>query len=119
MCLAAGEVVQELIERLGRHDPQIHLHPATLYKDLRRPVRQDLVHERGRGEGVGQGLLLPARRHEVQVADGLFLAPEGARDLRPFAGRVRAEKAEQVLGEGGGLVEEHAALAFVVGAGGA
>jgi hypothetical protein len=88
--LAAREVVQERAERLGLDDPQVHLHPATRYKDLSRPVGEDLVHEWLLREGAGEGPLVCARGDEVEVSDSLLLAPQGTRDLRPHRGRVRA-----------------------------
>src|ERR687898_912268 len=81
--LTPSEVVQERAERLGRHDPEIHLDPPTLDKNLRRAVSQNLVHELGPRECVGQSFPFPARGDEVEVADGLLPAPQRTRDLPP------------------------------------
>src|SRR3712207_5891348 len=100
--------------RSGRDDPEVHLHPVTHDKDLGRPVGEDLVHEGRLREGVGEGPLVGTRGDEVEVADGLLLAPQGTRDLRPRRGRVRAYEIQHVLRQSGRLVEEHAALLGVV-----
>src|SRR5215218_2863498 len=116
--LAAGEVVQERAVGLGFDYPQIYLGPAAKDKDLLRAVGQDFLGERRLCEVVGERVGVLARGDDVDVADGLLHAAQGAADLGPIRRRVRADEREDLLPQRSRFVQEHPAFRRVVRPGG-
>jgi hypothetical protein len=108
------KVVQQRAVGLRRHDAEVDLDPARDDVDLFRAVGQDLFRERRLREGVRQGLGVGAGGDDVDVADGLLHAAQGARQVRPLGRRVRADELEDAPPERARLVQQHPALVGVV-----
>ena len=112
MLLGAGEVRERGAEALGLEHAEIHLDPlAVADGGLRLAPLEDLRGLGECGEGVHHLRGTGGRDEDVDVADGLLHAPEGARELdRLDAGDV-PEGADELLAERERAAERHAGLA--------
>ena len=93
MILRAGEVLEQIAERLGRDDTQVEAEPVLSdHGRLGRALRSDLDHPGKRAEGLEERRRIGRRRDQVEVSHRLPVAPGRARDRDAHRGRVSGDR---------------------------
>ena len=98
--LGAREVLQHVAELVGLDDLEVDLH-AGVREHARAGVARRLhrLDQRQLGQRGRQRSGIVGGGDDVEVLDGVGLAPQRAGDLDALGGRVRAQRADDLLGD--------------------